>query len=191
MAKEEVYVPQFDYGDDLNKSMFVCVKCGEKSLTSYGGLCFECKKEIGFEPTELNTSFSPNEKQYNDFLEEKIKKRTLPFAMGLLWRPLLKYGITLIICLFAIDMFYVAMIEKNYLFSLLSIILFVFGILIQFFRKKLRHRKFCKYNTMIIEMFSTHGWTCPCCDEVNYSLNHCKVCGVRPTLVFKNIGDSQ
>ncbi len=204
--KNEEYIPQFNYDDlpvnEIEKKLSKCNNCGKESVSLHQGVCFECRQKQIYNTNISNkikeNKNSANENLYNQYREEVISNRTRPLLFGLIWRPLIKYGFPaffiadgIIFILWTIPSALEIAKTSNSILS--SIILFAFLILIGIalitigilsikFRKKIRHKKFEKFNKSVVKVSDYGSWECPSCRFVNDRIGHCERCGVLPIL---------
>lgn len=172
MKKKQEYIPQFNFDseEDFSKK--------DELIENYeceifnDDVCFEYIRQNDIGNIDFTDESSSNEKLYNEWKNQRNKKGSTPFLLGLLWIPLRKYGFSAILFVFGIGL-----LIKGYA---LGIILFLLGGILLIGDKEIRHNKFLKFNDLTVEVRDDSTWICPSCKMVNDQLHHCERCGILP-----------
>lgn len=183
MAKKQEYVPQFDLDclpDNSKIKYKTCQKCGKQSVSLHDGVCFDCRQKQNATNAKEKASAKakPDEQLFNQWNDQKTEKNTTPFLMGLLWKPIRKYGVAAIFIANGLVWLLNSTVEIGY--GVIGIISLILGIVLIGIFKKLRHNKFVKFNSQEVDVSYGSTWICPSCDTVNDKLQHCEKCGVLP-----------
>ncbi len=193
MKGKEEYIPQFDYSnfeeEETKKVSEKCLFCGKESISLENGICFFCRKAIE-EKEGKETVKHPNREKYLEWCEESAVEKANRLKVGLIFLPLFKYGFGSLWFLPAIWCLLLLISSANEATGVeivstivIAIFFIVLGVLFNMNTKRIRAKKFNRFNNMKVNLEKNGIWVCPCCHRINERISFCKDCGVFPKII--------